>query len=121
MVDAATSAFPRVRSGQLRLLAISSPGRYPLMPDAPLIADTVPAIEFMSWLGLAMAPATPAPIVERVNREIRAALALPDVGTRLAEGGNVATPSTTEEARQKVAGDIARWSRVIAAAGIETE
>ena len=121
MVDAATSAFPRVQSGQLRLLALSSPSRYALMPQAPIIADTVPGIEFMSWLGLATAPATPRPIVDRLNREIRSALALPDVARRLAEGGNVATPSTPEEMREKVAGDIARWSRVIAAAGIATE
>ena len=121
MVDAATSAFPRVQSGQLRLLAISSPSRYPLMPDAPLVADTVPNVEFMSWLGLAMAPATPAPIIERVNREIRTALALPDVQKRLAEGAGVATPTTPEETRQKIEGDIARWSRVIETAGIKTE
>jgi tripartite-type tricarboxylate transporter receptor subunit TctC len=121
MVDAATSAFPRVKSGQLRLLAISSPSRYPLMPDAPLVADTVPNVEFMSWLGLAMAPATPPPIVERINREIRAALALPDVQARLADGAGVATPTTPDEMKQKIAGDIARWSRVIETAGIKTE
>ncbi|HUI97984.1 MAG TPA: tripartite tricarboxylate transporter substrate-binding protein [Xanthobacteraceae bacterium] len=121
MVDAATSAFPRVQSGQLRLLALSAPSRYALMPQAPIVADTVPGIAFMSWLGLAMALATPAPIVARLNQEIRAALALPDVTKRLAEGGNVATPSTPGEMREKVAGDIARWARVIDAAGIKTE
>jgi tripartite-type tricarboxylate transporter receptor subunit TctC len=121
MVDAATSALPRIQTGQLRLLAISSSSRYPLMPEAPLVADTVPGIEFMSWLALAMPPATPRPIVDRVNREIRAALALPDVQKRLAEGGNVASPSTPEETRQKIEGDIARWSRVIDMAGIRTE
>jgi tripartite-type tricarboxylate transporter receptor subunit TctC len=121
MVDAATSAFPRIHTGQLRMLAISSASRYPLMPEAPLIADTVPGIEFTSWLGLAMPPATPRSIIDRVNQEIRAALALPDVKKRLAEGGNVASPSTPEEMRQKIEGDIARWSRVIDMAGIKTE
>jgi tripartite-type tricarboxylate transporter receptor subunit TctC len=121
MVDAATSAFPRVHTGQLRMLAISAASRYRLMPDAPLIAGTVPGIEFSSWLGLAMPPATPRPIVDRINREVRAALALPDVERRLAEGGNVASPSTPEEMRQKIEGDIARWSRVIETAGIKAE
>jgi len=121
MVDAATSGFPRVQSGQLRLLAISSPGRYPLMPDAPTIAETLPGIEFMSWLGLAMPPATPAPIVDRINKEIREALALPDVRQRLVEGGNVASPSSPDEMRQKVESEIARWTRVIEAAGIKTD
>ena len=86
-----------------------------------LIAETVPGIEFSSWLGLAMPPATPRQIVDRINREIRAALALPDVEKRLAEGGNVASPLTPEEMRRKIAGDIARWSRVIETAGIKTE
>jgi tripartite-type tricarboxylate transporter receptor subunit TctC len=121
MVDAATSAFPRIHTGQLRMLAISSPTRYPLMPEAPLIADFVPGIEFMSWLGLATSPATPRSIVDRVNQEVRTALTLPDVQKRLAEAGNVATPSTPEEMRQKIEGDIARWNRVIETAGIRTE
>jgi tripartite-type tricarboxylate transporter receptor subunit TctC len=121
MVDAATSGFPRVQSGQLRLLAISSPGRYPLMPDAPTIAETLPGVEFMSWLGLAMAPATPRPVVARINQEIRDALELPDVQQRLSEGGNVASPSSPGEMRQKVEGEIARWTRVIEAGGIKVD
>jgi len=121
MVDTATAGFPHVQSGQLRLLAISSPGRYALMPDAPTIAETVPGIEFMSWLGMAMPPATPRPIVERINREIGDALTLPDVQQRLVEGGNVATPSTPAEMRERIESEIARWSRVIEVGGIKVE
>ena len=72
----------------------------------------------MSWLGYAMAPKTPAAIVDRMNAEIRHALALPDVQNKLTEGGNVATPSTPGEFRALVAREIEIWSRVIAAAGI---
>jgi len=121
MVDAATSAFPRINSKQLRVLALSAPERYPLMPEAPIIAETLPNVAFLSWLGLAMAPGTPQPIVERLNREVRDALALPDVKQRLIEGGNVAIPSTPEEMRQKVAGDMARWRKVIDTAGIKVD
>jgi tripartite-type tricarboxylate transporter receptor subunit TctC len=121
MVDAATSAFPRVQSGQLRVLALSSAQRYPLMPNAPIVAETLPKIEFMSWLGLAMAPGTPAPIVERLNREVRNALALPDVQQRLVEGGNIATPSTPAEFRQKIADEMTRWRKVIEAGGIKVD
>ena len=121
MVDAATSAFPRIQAGQLRVLALSSAERYPLMPSAPIIAETLSGVEFMSWLGLAMAPGTPRPIVERMNREIRVILALPDVQRRLIEGGNVATPSTPDEMRAKIEHEIARWSRVIEVGGIRTE
>ena len=119
MVEPATSAFPRVRAGQVRLLAISSKGRYPLMPEAPTVEESVPGVTFMSWLGYAMAPKTPRAIVERMNAEIRHALALPDVQQKLIEGGNVASPSTSEEFRALVAREIEIWGRVIAAAGIK--
>jgi tripartite-type tricarboxylate transporter receptor subunit TctC len=118
MVEPATSAFPRVRSGQVRLLAVSSKGRYPLMPEAPTVEEFVPGVTFMSWLGYAMAPKTPHAIIDRMNAEIRHALALADVQKKLVEGGNVATPSTPDEFRALVAREIEIWSRVIAAAGI---
>jgi tripartite-type tricarboxylate transporter receptor subunit TctC len=121
MVDAATSAFPRIQSGQLRVLALSSPQRYPLMPDAPIIAETLPNIAFMSWLGLAMAAGTPAPIVDRLNKLVRYSLTLPDVQQRLTEGGNIAAPSTPDEMRHKVASEMARWRAVIEAGGIKVE
>jgi len=121
MVDAATSAFPRIAAKQLRVLALSAPERYPLMPEAPIVAETLPGISFLSWLGLARAAGTPRPIVERLNREVRAALTLPDVKQKLLEGGNVAIPSTPDEMREKVAADMARWRKVIDAAGIKVE
>jgi len=119
MVDAATSMFPRIQSGQLRLLAVSSAGRYPLMPQAPTVAETVPGIEFMSWLGLVMPPGTARPIVDRLNAEVHRALKLPDIVAKLAEAGNIPTPSTPEAYRAHVEREIKTWSRVIAAAGIK--
>jgi tripartite-type tricarboxylate transporter receptor subunit TctC len=121
MVDAATSAFPRIAARQLRVLALSAPQRYPLMPEAPIIAETLPKISFLSWLGLAAAPATPAPIVDRLNREVRDALTAPAVQQRLVEGGNIATPSTPAAFRQKIADEMARWRQVIEAGGIKVE
>jgi tripartite-type tricarboxylate transporter receptor subunit TctC len=111
--------FPRIRSGQLRLLAVSSAERYPLMPEAPTVAETVPGIEFMSWLGIVMPPGTPRPIIDRLNREVRWALALPDIVGKLAKAGNIPTPSSPEAYRDRVASEIKTWSRVIKAAGIK--
>jgi tripartite-type tricarboxylate transporter receptor subunit TctC len=119
MVEPATTAFPRVKNGQLRVLALSSPERFPLMPEAPTVAETLPGVEFMSWLGLAMAANTPRPIVDRVNKSVRDILVLPEMQRRLVEAGSAATPSTPEDMRQKVATEFARWQRVLAAAGIE--
>ena len=119
MVEPATTAFPRIKNGQLRVLALSSPTRFPLMPDAPTVAESLPGVEFMSWLGLALAANTPRTIVDRLNQEVREILVLPEVQRRLEEAGSAATPSTPEEMRQKVATEFARWQRVLAAAGIE--
>jgi tripartite-type tricarboxylate transporter receptor subunit TctC len=119
MVDTATSAFPRIRAGGMRVLALSSKERYPLMPDAPTVHEFVPGIDFMSWLGLAMPPRTSRAIVERFASEVHRALALPDVQKKLYDGGNVATPLSPQEFRDRVAREIATWSRVIAAAGIK--
>jgi len=105
----------------LRVLALSSPQRYPLMPDAPVVAETLPRVEFMSWLGLAMPAGTPPAIVKRLNDEVRAALRLPDVQQRLVEGGNIATPSTPDEMRARVASEMGRWRQVIEASGIKVE
>jgi tripartite-type tricarboxylate transporter receptor subunit TctC len=89
------------------------------MPDAPTIHEHVPGIEFMSWLGLAMPPRTPQPIVERFAAEVHRALKLPDVQKKLVESGNVATPLSPAEFRERVAREIKTWRQVIAAAGIK--
>jgi tripartite-type tricarboxylate transporter receptor subunit TctC len=121
MLEAATSGFPRVRGGQLRVLAITSPQRYPLMPEAPTVAETLPGVEYMSWLGLVTAPQTPRPIVDRLNAEIRRALDLPDVKQRLAEGGNIPTPTTSEEMGRQIEDEIVRWKRIVEANNIRVE
>ncbi len=74
MLDTATSGFPRITSGQFRALAVTSPSRYPLLPDAPTVAETLPGVHYMSWLGMAAAPRTPRPIVDRLNAELHRAL-----------------------------------------------
>ena len=94
---------------------MTSPERYPLLPDAPTVAETLPGVQYMSWLGMAAAPRTPRPIVDRLNAEIHRALALPEVQAKLKEGGNIATPTTPEEMRKQMADEIANWKEIIAA------
>ncbi len=119
MIDTGTSALPNVASGKLRALALSSPARFPLASHIPTISESPPGIEVMSWLGLAVAPATPTPIVERLNREVRAILDRPDVKQKFAEVGNVPMPSSSAEMRDQIAREVARWNRVIDAKHIE--
>jgi tripartite-type tricarboxylate transporter receptor subunit TctC len=114
MLDTATSGFPRVTSGQFRALAVTSPNRYPLLPDAPTVAETLPGVHYMSWLGLATAPHTPRPIIDRLNRELHRALDAPNVQQKLKEGGNVATPTTPDGMRKQIEDEIANWKRIVA-------
>ena len=94
MSDASTSIIPRIRSGQLRALAVSSAEPYPLLPDVPTMTDTVPGIKVESWLGLAGPPGMPKPIVDRLNSEIRWALDLPEVKKWAEDSGVVPAPAT---------------------------
>ena len=114
MLDTATSGFPRVTNGQFRALAVTSPTRYPLLPDAPTVAETLPGVHYMSWLGMAAAPATPRPIVDRLNADIHRALERPTFRLRLKEGGNIGTPTTPEGMREQMATEIATWKQLIA-------
>ena len=121
MLDTATSAIARIRSGQMRALAVSSPGRYSLMPDVPTMNEAVPGIELMSWLGLATAPQTPRPIIDKLNAELRRALDLPDVKQWLAETGVLAAPATPEEFRRRIESEIALYTKLAEANGIRPE
>ena len=121
LIETATAAFPQVRSGKIRPLAVSSAARHPSIPDVPTIAETLPAVEFTSWLGLATGPGTPRPVVERLNAELKAILELPDVRQRMADLGGLPMFSTPEEMRARVEREIARWKRLVELKGIEKQ
>jgi tripartite-type tricarboxylate transporter receptor subunit TctC len=119
MLDTATSGFPRIASGQFRALAVTAPTRYPLLPDAPAVAETLPGVHYMSWLGMATAPRTPRPIVDRLNAEIRRALESPEIQAKLKESGNIGTPTTPEAMHRQIADEIANWKQIIEANNIK--
>ena len=121
MVEPATTSFPRINAGQLRVLALSSPQRFPLMPEAPTVNETVPGIDFMSWLGLAMPAGTPRPIVDRLNKNVRDILATAQAQEQLKAAGSTVTASTPDEMRDKVAAEYRRWSKILDAAKIERQ
>ena len=119
LIETATFSFPQVKGGRLRPLALSSAGRYPLMPDVQTVAEVLPGVEFSSWLGVAVAPGTPKPVVERLNKELRAILAEDEVKQRFAGFGGVPAASTPEGMRERIAREIERWKRVVDTRKIE--
>jgi tripartite-type tricarboxylate transporter receptor subunit TctC len=121
MIDTGTATFGQMRAGKVRAIALSSPARYPLAPDVPTIAEVIPGVEASSWLGVAVAPATPRAIINRLNSEVRAIIELPDVRQRLAELGGVPLGSTPEEMRDRIDREIKRWTRVVELRNIERQ
>ena len=120
-IETGTASLGHIRSGKLRALAVSSPARHPAMPELETISETLPGVEMNSWLGLAVPAATPRAIVDRLNREVRLILEIPDVRQRLADLSGVPTPSSPEEMRALVEREIARWKRVVELKNIERQ
>lgn len=111
--DASTSVIPRIKSGQLRALAVSSAEPYPLLPGVPTMGETVPGIKVESWLGMAGPAALRPAIVDKLNGEIRWALGQPEVKKWAEESGVVPAPSTPDEFRQRVTNDVRQWTEIV--------
>jgi tripartite-type tricarboxylate transporter receptor subunit TctC len=114
--------LPVVKQGQLRGLAITSLKRSSVLPDLPTIAESgQPGFEAISWFGL-MAPAgTPAAIVDKANKAMRAFLATDAVRAQITKVGALPKSSTPEELRAHIASEIDRWKAVREKANIEQQ
>ena len=121
MIDTAVTAIELIRSGKVRALAVASPVRYALVPDVPTVAETLPGVETMSWLGLALAAGTPRPIVDRLNAELKEILSEPEIKARLSQLGGMPSWSTPEQMRDQISREIERWNRVIDQKNIERQ
>src|SRR5216683_756622 len=109
----------QVKSGALRALAVTSPKRAPGLPDVPTLAEAgVTGSDVETWFGLTAPAATPREIVQRLNAEVRKALAAPDLQRRFSELSLSVDPSTPEELDAKIKSEAVRWAEVIRRAGI---
>lgn len=110
------------RSNTLRALAIGSSKRFSGLPSTPTLQESgVAGYQASSWNGISASAKVPRPIVERLNREIVAAVGAADVRQRMLDLGVEAHPSTPEEMRDLMVADIAKWKTVIETAKIERQ
>ena len=116
-----TSGLPLARSGKVRALAVTSLKRSAAAPDLPAIAETLPGYETIGWYGVVVPKATPQPLVQRLSTTIARGLQAPDVKERLAADGSEAVGSTPAEFDRHMASELARFRKVIKAAGIRHE
>ena len=118
-VDFIAPLLSSIKSGALRPLAVTAGKRFPGLPDVPTVMEAgVPGYDVASWNAMAAPAKTPRAVVERVNQELRKALAAPEVQKRLGELGVDARTSTPEELRQFFISESQRWTRVVEAAKI---
>jgi tripartite-type tricarboxylate transporter receptor subunit TctC len=118
-LDIVAPVMAQVKGGALRMIAVSSKQRSPILPDVPTVAESgVPGYESESWNGVAAPVKTPPAIIERLNKEVRAAVASPDVKKRLQDLGIDARAGTPEQLRERLVADIAKWRAVIEKANI---
>ena len=117
----ASTVLPLIRGGRLRLIAISAARRDPAMPDIPAVNETLPGFEFEPWWGLFAPAGTPREIVARLHGETARTLALQEIKSHYANLGMTAVSSTPEQFSAYVQDEIARWAKVVKAAGIKAD
>ena len=118
--DAALSAY--LQGGQVRALAVSTAQRQPQLAGVPTIAESFPGFEFTGWNGLFAPAGTPPDIVARVNRDLEAVLAQPEVAQRLLVLGSLAEPRmSVAEFDTFLRGERERWGKVVRTVGIQPE
>ncbi len=114
LFTAVAGITPLLESGKVKMIAISSKERYPLMPGVPTLAETVlPDFDVTTWYALAAPKNLPAPIVARLNEAVHVALKRPDVIERLRVQATEPFPSTPRAAQDLLSSEVARWTKVV--------
>lgn len=108
------SAYPHVKNGKLRALALAGPKRSSLLPDVPTLEEAgVKGVEITQWYALFAPSKTPKPVVDQLNKALNTALADKDVARRIEEQGAVVDASTPEQLALTVRQEIAKWKGVV--------
>lgn len=121
LFDNMPSIIGHIRSGNLRALAVTSAQRSPALPDVPTVAETVPGYEASAWFGMAAPKGTPAAAVQRLNREVNAALADPAMRAKLADLGGVPIPGTPEQFWALHRAETEKWAKIVQFSGAKAE
>jgi len=115
-------AMPMVNAGKLRILAVTSTGRTSLLPSIPTVAESgYPGFEAISWQAILAPAGTPAPIIDRLYRELVTIIGSDDVREKMRAQYFMPAGTAPASLRQTMASERARWDKVIRAAGVQPE
>jgi tripartite-type tricarboxylate transporter receptor subunit TctC len=116
------TAFPHVKAGKLRALAVTSLQRNPLFPDVPTIAESgIPNFQALSWSGMSVARGTPQPIVDKLEAAFRKVMTSPEIKQKLETLGFIVPAPGSASYTKFVQDELNLWTRVIKSAGIKPE
>jgi tripartite-type tricarboxylate transporter receptor subunit TctC len=116
---AIAASIEYIRAGRLRAVAVTTATRSEALPDVPTVGEFVPGYEASSWYGVGAPKTTPADIIDKLNKEINAALAEPKMKARLAELGATALVGSRADFGKLIADETQKWGKVIRAANIK--
>jgi tripartite-type tricarboxylate transporter receptor subunit TctC len=120
--DGLGTSAPQIASGKLRALAVTATQRVPAFPDLPTSAEAgLPGYEFATWYGIFAPKNTPAPVIERMIKEVKAALALPAFKAAWEKNGSDIPDVTGAQFGELVASDVAKWRKVVNEAGVKLD
>jgi tripartite-type tricarboxylate transporter receptor subunit TctC len=118
----ASAAMPHVRSGRLRGIAVTSLNRVDIAQGLPTVSESgVPGFEIGTWLGIIAPAGTPKEVVDKLNAELRRALAAPQVREKLLAQGYLLEDQTPEQFNSYIRSEYAKWSKLITDANIKAE
>jgi tripartite-type tricarboxylate transporter receptor subunit TctC len=121
-VGVVNQLIAHIRSGRVRALGVTSLKRLAQLPEVPTLDEAgVRGYESEIWLGLAAPGATPAPLIEQINQDVRRAMSNPEVVSRLQGQGIDVLLSTPAQMRQRSLDDLKRWGDIIRSAGIKLD
>jgi tripartite-type tricarboxylate transporter receptor subunit TctC len=121
MFPTTVSSIEYIRTGRLRALAVTTATRSDALPDIPTVGEFVAGYEASAWLGIGAPKATPVEIVDKLNKEINAALADPKLKAKLADLGGTALASSPADFGKLIADDTEKWGKVVRAANIKAD
>lgn len=119
-VGSVTGAQPHISAGRIRAIATGHPKRLSSMPDTPTVAESVPGFSNDGWYGIVAPVGTPAPIINRLNAEMKRALANAEFSKHIETIGMLpAAGGTPQELREWTRSELARWTKVVRDAGVQ--
>jgi tripartite-type tricarboxylate transporter receptor subunit TctC len=119
--DNLPTSLEYIKAGKVRPLAVTTATRSGALPEIPTVGEFVPGYEVSSWFGIGAPKGVPSDIVEKLNRDINAALNDPTIKARIAELSSVPLPLTSAEFSKHITEETAKWGKVVKTANIKPE